>query len=672
MREYRRRVTHLPVSTLLEQLRRSPFALPAGSIWFRANLFNGAATPGGYTGLRIAGGTLTFSIPPIDLAGRITIPAGGSCALELTLSPAVVPAPGAANAGVDAAKSTLALPAGCALTLAAAGITIRGVDRASCTAYGTDVAMTWRGVTAALFVNELNAVVLPMEAAPDRFALRSSASPLATPDGQAAMNRSGWALPISLIDVATPPELAANGALAMHLGHGLTISWRGLREGPVTLRSPWLSVSAGALLITDTNASNRYANQRLRLWREDLTRPRCDMHLQYTDLFTLTYVSAAIGSEIVLAQTNATASIDRPVDVRGVPLSVQTLKSLIALGYTDAQQTAVLFDDNILVDSLDPSVIRPVTPGKVTSVAIRNALFSVTPVNSALLVAVLRDAEMVETGTFLLGMGLYTLLPTLPDPYAANVGLMRQSRGRGSRNVQVTQLLVSTVTWARADTDDVADVVTTAFAFAPAGNSAASIAIWNLARVQQGLAQLGGGTTTTAVAASASPPQSAAVSHRPRSEDAWREKFDRFNQEQFALLDVSSNADQMGVSFAWFNTRDANADKGEFGRVFGGGGGANTPQVAFPLEIRDLDLSAESRFVRAFTVPQISWEPLINETPPRLGDDPPLGANLYPNDGGPTRLFNNASQIVPLAPIPVSEHMVKDFAERPAGSPGQC
>jgi hypothetical protein len=673
MREYRRRSTNLPIGTLLEQLRRAQFTLPAGSLWIRANLFNGAATPGAYAGLKITGGTLAFPILPIDVAGRITIPAGGNCALDLTLSPVIAPAPADTQAGIDAAKSALTLPATCAFTLAAAGITIRGVDRTSCTAYATDVAMTWRGVTSALFVDELNAVIMPMESTPDRFDVRQSASPFATLADSAAINRSGWALPVSVIDVATPPELAGNGSLAMNLGSGLTITWRGLRDGPVKLRSPWLSVSAGALLITDTNASNRYAHQRLRLWREDLARPRCELALQYTDLFTLTYVSAALGNEVLLTQADANASIDRPVDVRGVPLSVHTLKSLFALGYTDQQQTAVLYDDNILVDSLDPSVIRPVSPGKLTSIAIRNALFSVTPVNSALFFGVLRDEEMVETGTLLLGMGLYTLLPTLPDPYAANVGFMRQGRGRGSRVAQITQLLVATVKWTKAASDEAADIVSTAFAFAPAGSTAASIAIWNQARVQQGLAQLGGrgGSVATAAAQAAAPPQSSAASRRPRSEDAWREKFDRFNQEQFALLDVSSNADQMGVSFAWFNPREADADKGEFGRVYGGGGGGNTPQAqAFPLEIRELDLSAQSRFIRAFTVPQISWEPLMNETPPQLVDDPPLGTNLYPNDGGPTRLLNNATDVVPLAPIPVSEHLVKDFAERPTGFTG--
>ncbi len=99
-----------------------------------------------------------------------------------------------------------------------------------------------------------------------------------------------------------------------------------------------------------------------------------------------------------------------------------------------------------------------------------------------------------------------------------------------------------------------------------------------------------------------------------------------------------------------------------FNKIFGGEAPALTSP--YPLQVRDLDLTAESRFVRAFTVPQISWEPLINLTAPKIGGDPPAGFNLYPDDGGPTRLFNDSVEPVPIAPIPVAEFLVRDFAVR--------
>ena len=100
--------------------------------------------------------------------------------------------------------------------------------------------------------------------------------------------------------------------------------------------------------------------------------------------------------------------------------------------YTDTQQLVLFYEDDILTDSLDPQATWPVEPGQAKSLAIRNALFTITPVNSLLLFARLHDEEMVEQGTLLLGMGLYGLLPTLPDPYAANVGWLRR-QGRSEQ-----------------------------------------------------------------------------------------------------------------------------------------------------------------------------------------------------------------------------------------------
>ena len=55
---------------------------------------------------------------------------------------------------------------------------------------------------------------------------------------------------------------------------------------------------------------------------------------------------------------------------------------------------------------------------------------------------------------------------------------------------------------------------------------------------------------------------------------------------------------------------------------------------------------------------------------PAICGDPPFGFNLYPNDGGPTRLFNDSVELVPIAPIPVTEFLVQDFEERNKGFTG--
>ncbi len=126
----------------------------------------------------------------------------------------------------------------------------------------------------------------------------------------------------------------------------------------------------------------------------------------------------------------------------------------------------------------------------------------------------------------------------------------------------------------------------------------------------------------------------------------------------------------MGVSFAWFDARSAEDSNFTFYRTFQAKPTQSAASSAFPLQIRELDLTAESRFVRAFTVPQLSWEGLVNLTAPKVSGDPPVGANFYPNDGGPTRLFNDSVELVAIAPIPVTDFLVKDFEQRKDGFTG--
>ena len=173
---------------------------------------------------------------------------------------------------------------------------------------------------------------------------------------------------------------------------------------------------------------------------------------------------------------------------------------------------------------------------------------------------------------FNLGFGLYTVLPTLPDPYAANVrGLffarLRQVQG-------VTQLLVAAVVWQKAPQDDAADTITTSFAFAPIGAQAESVAAWTIAaanRAAAGMQQHIVGAGVQAAPPAAADLRAFMATRRTPPEDIWDSLFQQFGQEQFSLLDVSSNADQMGVSFAFFDPRRLEKGQSPFGEAFGGG-----------------------------------------------------------------------------------------------------
>jgi hypothetical protein len=649
----------LPIDEALRFLRRRRYDLGRSSIWIRADLLSPSAPAGSYVGLRITGGHLTFTPPPVDASGKLTIPAGGRCAVQLDLEAPAVPAASGGQAGIDDANAELTLPASFSFTLAAGHETVTQLGDASWTLYGQRIDFNFRPGPSPTYEPQLLSVLIPLSASVGEIEIGAVESPFAEVTGRAPIHRAGWTLPVATIDVANPVEAAGIGGLAVQTDAGLTLNWRGLRDGPVRLPSPWIALAPGLLLITDAHASNRYAHQTLRLWKDADSRFRSALELRYADSFAVTYAVAAAGSEMLAAQTSAEARLDRPVDVKGTPLPIHTRGSLLVLSYTDDAQFAFLYDDNILVDSLDPQATWPLERGRALSLAIRNALFTVTPVNSLLLFARLRPdetAEMVESATLMLGMGLFGLLPTLPDPYAANVGWLRSQGRRGQDARQVGLLLVAAIVWTKAADDEDPDAVETRFAFAPLAPQQAVLAPW----VSNATGSEGPVTQTSSTAVG-----------RQSNQMIWDRYFQRFGNEQFALLDVSSNADQMGVSFAWFNPREVNERDQIFNKVYGEP--APALASAYPLQVRELDLTAESRFVRAFTVPQISWEPLINlpnpQVPPGPGE-PPVGFNLYPDDGGPTRLFNNSVELVPIAPIPVTEFLVRDFEERQPGFTG--
>ena len=97
----------------------------------------------------------------------------------------------------------------------------------------------------------------------------------------------------------------------------------------------------------------------------------------------------------------------------------------------------------------------------------------------------------------------------------------------------------------------------------------------------------------------------------------------------------------MGVSLGWFDPDTVSDNDYIFYQVYGAQQSGDNSQNLFPLQVDGLDLTAQGRFVRAFTVPQNSWEPLFNLTPPVEAGDPRPWSTSIQNDGGPTRFFND-------------------------------
>jgi len=140
-------------------------------------------------------------------------------------------------------------------------------------------------------------------------------------------------------------------------------------------------------------------------------------------------------------------------------------------------------------------------------------------------------------------------------------------------------------------------------------------------------------------------------------------------RDLFLLLDVSSRADQMGVSLgtALQVDRDPNGDAMLRQMAVLGGASASSE---LPLQILNMDVVTSAQNVRAVTLPQISWEPFWNIPLPIEGLPDPQdqdlitvtpGVVVYDNDGIPTRIFSESPYPVPIAPLPVTKHFLKEF-----------
>ncbi len=165
-----------------------------------------------------------------------------------------------------------------------------------------------------------------------------------------------------------------------------------------------------------------------------------------------------------------------------------------------------------------------------------------------------------------------------------------------------------------------------------------------------------GDTTTFAVAAT------------PSSSPLNSSRGLRILPDAFRLLDVSSNADQMGVSFgqAFRAERDPHGDTNlRAVNVEMNTAGAGS---ALPLQISNLDVVAVASYLRALTLPQVSWEPIFNIPLEIEGSPDPLdtitvtpGILVYDNDGEPTRIFSQSPYFVPITPKSVTKHFLKEF-----------
>jgi hypothetical protein len=673
------------------------YKLPAGSIWINARILANSAPSATYTGLTIKGGTITLSAPPQLINGKLTLAPGTVVDVRLQLQqPAVHGADPSSPYGIDARIAVLQLPQEFDFHFSAQGSSIDQAAAAEWRLYGQKTTFEWDRQALPVYDNLLQRVLIPFDGSPARFQVRDCQSPFYHLSGKAQVFSSAWGLAVAAIDVLHPTPAAGIGGMLLKCGPGLAVAWSGLAGGQLNLAQPVLLAEPGKINLTDSGAGNVFCQQTFKLWKDALNPFGSTIQVQFPSATGFFYESLAGGFEALMTLVNADVQIDRPVTVSGQPVAVRSKNSVLILAAGKTFKLIYLFDDNILADATNLNAKPPVIPQPV-ALALENALFKVTPANGCLLFGSLADDFVkVERGFLFLTFGLFAYLPTLPDPYAADLGSL-QFQFRGERNnlagaasfgrQTIWMWLVCEVRWQPGAEGE--DDVKVSFHFAPLQNQFQLMQASTANTPQAAAGVLSAavqppvcdvllnpvqdynpyGSVAGITAAQANLPAQAfstemSISNHglPDYQGAWDKQTQCLQQDLFALLDVSSNADLLGISFNVFGS-----ERWSMVRTFGVA--ANTTP-AFPLQVQGMDVVSSGNNVRAFMLPEISWEPVLNTAPRVLPGDPPgyllnqppgLVPNYYPDDGGPTRIYNNSVRLVPLAPIPVSQFIVEEF-----------
>lgn len=633
-----------------------------GTIWVQARLFTPQADEELYCGLRVEEVTMIsprMMLPdlwimqhPYNSNVRTTVQ------IKLAKS---APADALETAfGADARQAQVNLPESLTIRISPSFFSLDEViGNIDWQVYGDYRTFHWSR-QAASYNPLFNAVAIPLEAEANPLQVLDIRSPLLGLNGAASLTSAAWLLPAARL--RTPLQAAGTGMLLGNLETGLRSTCTGwldvdqLHAAELLLGDSFLTVAPDLLQLMAFQTASEYVLQNYQLWVGASGRWN-QLQLHFAGKFPFLYQCDGTGQESYAALGRCTGDLDQPVAADGQAFELKTKDSLLLRAHTDARDYLVLFDENMLRDNL-PAPVAGVAPTfQSRAVALNNALLTVSPVNAFLLSGELWPFwNSFEAASLNYGFGLLGYLPTLPDPYAANTGVFRwmseQQGGRQGRYVleQINRYLVASMPWKSIEAPPVR------FIFGDREQR-----IGNL-QVQMDLLQnlqLADERTYSDFNTRAQKAAGRIGRRSGQQINSWDHEYDthiRLNdsyrhRQFFSLLDVSTAADWMGVNVGNMDERLI------FERTFEVFSDQNV------LSAEGMDVVATGRFVRLFTVPQISWEPVINLTQVMQAGDPPAGLLLFKDDGPPTLIGNTGAQTVVIAPLPLATYLEQQYRE---------
>ncbi len=697
----------LPLEVRNVLIVRGPksFKIPKGSVWIHADVFATAAPDNLYCGLTVAGGTLGFNGQiSISEGNKLVIPSGMEASLKLNLQQKMVTDVSPDNNGIDVKEAVINLPATINMSINHTGKSFEA-GTANWNLYGQEINFDFDNTKPIQWNAAINRILVPYKADVASLEVMQSNSPVCVVHGKADIALTAWALPAAVININAPLQADGTGAMAVGVVQGLDVSWLGLKDANLfeksnaPLKNALVMVMPGRINIATLFASNPTGRQRYNLWQETVNgieKPVQYVDLYYTKQFFFFYDSLQAGTETVSVQTNCKNYTDKPVQVSGLPFRVESQQTVFTLSISKDHQIVMLYDDDIIKDNFlknsQPIPGTPVPPitFETTAIALNNALFTVSPVYGMLLYGDLKTEDSFDNCLLVYSFGLLYYLPTLPDPYAANISLLKRGLNRNSianNNIagqvnkysitDINALLICLMNWKDMDAPVVSFFLGDKPANVAQANTFTSTRVIRKEGFRMGTLQnqelinreIRGNLEATFNIQnknwqSATENNNAASMMLNNDRQAMMRATEGISQgnispirNAFTLLDVSTNADLMGVSLGFSNDRF----------IFKKTHTVQDNVAANPISIMGMDVHATSRLVQMYALPQISWEPVINITTEitNVATDPFPGLLYFLNDGVPAQIANIGNKPVPIAPIPLSKKLTAWYKSEP-------
>ncbi|MEO8412673.1 MAG: hypothetical protein ABI472_03405 [Ginsengibacter sp.] len=631
------------------------------SVWMQAKLIHPFVPPELYAGLKISSGTLQVQGNfTTSQTGIILDPlASFSCDLHLVQKelPAIITN---GQYGKDALDASVQLPAEFSFTKN--GIT--KISSIATTLFGNSLSAPDNTQPNSKYFAQQKRLGLSLNLSEDpKVNITATQSPLLDIHGQAVINNLWWALPLAEIQLMLPLEAAGNGALLLECGEGLTANIKGTDNQEIYLKSPQFLIEPGRINLTETASNGRGKSHNFSLWQED-KKFITDTGIRFLKDVPFIFNTLIEGDEMLSSFVGFSINADRPVNIKGEAVALRTDKGNLTLIANATQTTISLEDYELLINkNAGPNDLLP-TPEKM-ALALSNALLTTTlPASVSMQATVSNVFKSLTEGSVEIYFGLYAYLPTLPDPYVANLGIIKRQLERNAdvaglaankvAGTEVWMWVIARVNWSTTD-----KLLNTSFELADY-NKSKIVNNFRLPFVSPNPAEISTKSAlfTPLVLQPADLQNGKAFKERfiNQSNDIGK-LFTSHHEDvnpifsDFALLDVSSNANQLGITFS---------HKLAYMQQLANNGVAVDNDNDFPLKIEGVSVTTAGKNAQAFTMPGIAWEPLLNLSFTTAADPLP-GFNYFPNDGVPTIMGNLSNESVTLAPIPLSKHLVDTF-----------